>query len=153
MKNLILAFALAAFAGLASGQTATAPDFSGTWKLNPAKSTFPSKKPPTRPETITITSDGDAIQFHHSGDPKDRLPTFFVDGKEHPIQIWAENFEHHFVKAAWEKSILVIQYIDTPAPGYGVTYYTERWSLSRDGKTLTKEVLAKAKELYVYDKQ
>jgi hypothetical protein len=45
------------------------------------------------------------------------------------------------------------QYIDTSAPGYGVTYCTERGRLSSDGKTLTKEVLAKAKELCVYDKQ
>jgi hypothetical protein len=134
MKNLLLALTLAAFAGLAFGQTATTPDFSGNWKLNSAKSTLP-KKPPTRPETITITADHDAIQFHHSGDPKDRLPTFIVDGKEHPIQIWAENFEHHFVKATWKKSILVIHYIDTPTPGYGMTYCTERWSLSSESSS------------------
>src|SRR5215469_2309374 len=122
MKNLVLVFTLAAFASLAFGQTATTADLSGTWKLNFAKSTLP-KKPPTRPETVTISTEGNTIQFHHSGDPKDRLPTFIVDSKEHPIEIWAENFEHHFVKATWEKSVLVIQYIDNPTPGYVVTYY------------------------------
>ncbi len=152
MKNAVLGFTLTAFASLAFGQTATTPDFSGTWKLNLAKSTLP-KKPPIRPETITVTADGDTIEFHHSGDPRDRLPTFIVDGKEHPIEIWVENSEEHFVRAAWEKSTLVIQFVNKPAPGHSVAYYSERWSISSDGKTLTKEVPGTVKELYVYDKQ
>jgi hypothetical protein len=152
MKNVVLGFTLTAFASLFFGQTATTPDISGTWKLNLAKSTLP-KKPPTRPETITVTADGDTIQFHHSGDPKDRVPSFIVDGKERPIEIWAENSEQHFVKAAWEESTLIIQFLKTPAPGNSVVYCSERWSLSSGGKTLTKEVPGTVKESYVYDKQ
>lgn len=124
----------------------------GNLEVKSCESTLP-KKPPTRPETITVTADGDTIQFHHSGDPKDRLPSFIVDGKERPVEIWAENSEQHFVKASWEKSTLVMQFVKTPAPGHSVAYCSERWSLSSDGKTLTKEVPGTVKELYVYDKQ
>ena len=74
MHRLLLTLALsAALASIAFAQTAETikpPDVSGKWKLNLSKSTLKSK---LQPETITITTDTDQIQFHHSGEPKDRL--------------------------------------------------------------------------------
>ena len=90
--------------------------------------------------------------LHYSADPKDRSYTYIVDGKEHPLGIWVENDSPRFVKATWEKSVLVIEYI-LRAPSQDVIHDTERWSLSSDGKTLTKDFEGKAKLAYVFDKQ
>ena len=153
MRNLLLALALFTFfAGSSLAQTATTPDFSGTWKMNLPKSTIPKKASPPRSDIVTITTDGDTIQFHYSADPKDRSYTYIVDGKEHPLGIWVENDSPRFVKATWEKSVLVIEYI-LRAPSQDVIHDTERWSLSSDGKTLTKDFEGKAKLAYVFDKQ
>jgi hypothetical protein len=151
MRKLLLAFALCTlFAGLASAQTPTTPDFSGIWKLNLVKSTVP-KKIKLSPETITITTDGDTIDFHHSADPKDRSYTYIVDGKERPVGIWVENDAPRFIKATWEKSVLVIEYT-AHLPAIPIDE-TARWSLSSDGRTLTEEIDKNPKLSYVYDKQ
>lgn len=150
MTRLLLTLALgAAFCSSAPAQTAATPDLSGTWKLNPAKSKLP-KKPPTKPETITIIADSDKIQFHHSGDPKDRLETFIADGEEHPLGIWLETEPRHFVKTSWDKSTLVIEFINH---GLDAAFNSiQRWSLSPDGKSLTMEIPGPNLS-YVYDKQ
>jgi hypothetical protein len=153
MRNLLLTLALFTFfAGSSFAQTATTPDFSGTWKINLPKSTIPKKTAPPRSDIVTITNDGDTIQFHYSADPKDRSYTYIVDGEEHPLGIWVENDSPRFVKATWEKSVLVIEYI-LRATAQDVIHDTERWSLSSDGKTLTKGFEGKSKLAYVFDKQ
>ena len=147
---LTLTFTLALSAALASSalaQTAATPDLSGTWKLNLSKSTLKSK---LQPETITITTDGDKIQFHHSGQPKDRLETFIADGEEHPLGIWTETAPPRFVKTTWDKSTLVIEFINH---GPNATFNAvQRWSLSSDRKSLTMQLPAPNLS-YVYDKQ
>ncbi len=87
MHRLLLKLALgAALTSTAPAQTATTPDFSGTWKLNLAKSKLP-KKLPIKPQTVTIAADAHAIQFHFSTDPKDRLYTFVPDGKARTVYV------------------------------------------------------------------
>ena len=132
----------------ALAQTTAHPDFSGTWKLNLAKSKPPNSK--IKSEIITITTDGDQIQFHYSGEPKDRLHIFTPDGEEHPVGVWTETDPPSFVKTSWDKSTLVIEFF-TRAPG-GISGVIQRWNLSPDGKSLTMEVPT-PKLSYVYDKQ
>jgi hypothetical protein len=166
MKRLLLSIALsAAFSSPAPAQTAATPDLSGTWKLNLAKSKLP-KKLPTKAETIRITTDGDAIQFHFSGDPKNRVYTFVPDGKVRTVYLvegkrrlgWGED-PVELVKARWEKSFLVIEYdvksgldpadpVDSMAPWPASLY----WSVSIDGKTLTEKYDG-SNWIRVYDKQ
>ena len=110
MRRLLLTLALAAaLVSTAFAQTTAQPDLSGTWKLNLAKSKLP-KKVRIKPQTIRITTEDDAIQFHFSGDPKNRVYTFVPDGKVRTVYLvegkrrlgWGED-PVELVKARWEK--------------------------------------------------
>jgi len=163
MHRLLVTLALgAALAGMALAQTATTPDLSGTWKLNLAKSKLP-KKVGIKPQTIRITTDDDAIQFHFSSDPKGGRYTFVPDGKVRTAYLvegkqrlaWGED-SVELVKARWEKSSLVIEYdvksdLDSVAidPTPSLSLY---WSVSIDGKTLTEKYDG-SNWIRVYDKQ
>ena len=163
MRRLLLSIALgAAFSSPAPAQTAATPDLSGTWKLNLAKSKLP-KKVRIKPQTIRITTDDDAIQFHFSGNPKGRRYTFVPDGKVRTAYliegkerlVWSED-SVELVKARWEKSSLVIEYdvksdLDSVAidPTRSLSLY---WSLSIDGKTLTEKYDG-SNWIRVYEKQ
>jgi hypothetical protein len=152
MKRALLILALGiACAGLAFAQTATTPDLSGTWKLNFAKSNV-TRKDAFRPETITISTNGDTIQFHYGGEPKDRLHTYIADGKERPLGTWTETDNYGTVRVAWEKSVLVIDRTDH-WPTRDPVHSSERWRLSSDGRTLTMNPDSGGKVSYVYDKQ
>jgi len=152
MRRLLLTIALGtALASSALAQTAATPDLSGIWKLNFAKSKV-SKKNKVRSDTITITTSGDTIQFHYSADPKDRLYTYIVDGKERPIGIWVENDDFIVVKATWEKSVLVIEHI-VRVPGQDPIHDIDRWSLLSDGQSLMLDPSSNGKLSYFYDKQ
>ena len=152
MRRLLLTIALsAALASTSFAQTATTPDFSGTWKLNLAKSKL-DKHNKIKSQTITITTSGDTIQFHYATDPKDRLYTYVTDGKERPVGIWTESDDYRGVKATWENSVLVIEEI-IRIPGQDLIQSIDRWSLSSDGKTLLLDPDSNGKLSYVYDKQ
>jgi hypothetical protein len=151
MYRLLLTIAItAALITAASAQTVETtkpPDLSGKWKLNHSKSTLKSKLPS---DTLTITTDGDKIQFHHSGDPKDRQETFIADGEKHPLGIWLESEPPQFVMTRWDQSTLVIEFINH---GPNSTFNSvQRWSLSPDGKLLTMQIPG-PNLLYVYDKR
>jgi hypothetical protein len=163
MHRLLLALALsAALASTTFAQTVAQPDLSGTWKLNLAKSKLP-RKLPIKPQTVTITADGDAIQFHFSGNPKGRRYTFVPDGKARTAYlvegkerlVWGEDYVE-LVKARWEKSSLVIEYDVKSDLGSNVVDPTPSlslyWSLSIDGKTLTEKYDG-SNWIRVYDKQ
>jgi len=152
MHRLLLSIALgAALASSAPAQTAATPDFSGTWKLNLAKSKL-DKHNKIKSQTITITTSGDTIQFHYANDPKNRLYTYVTDGKERPVGIWTENDHYRGVKAAWENSVLVLEEI-IRIPGQAPIHSIDRWSLSSDGKTLLLDPDSNGELSYVYDKQ
>jgi len=82
MRKLLMriTFVLAvAFSALA--QTAAAPDFSGTWVLNIAKSTL-LKDSTIKSETIVIDNKKLAIVFHYKTDGKKSTETYTPDGKK-----------------------------------------------------------------------
>ena len=163
MKRRIGVFAALALM-LAAGSVLLAQSnpFVGTWKLNLAKSKLP-KKVGIKPQTIRITTDDDAIQFHFSSDPKGGRYTFVPDGKVRTAYLvegkqrlaWGED-SVELVKARWEKSSLVIEYdvksdLDSVAidPTPSLSLY---WSVSIDGKTLTEKYDG-SNWIRVYDKQ
>jgi curli biogenesis system outer membrane secretion channel CsgG len=74
--TLVLAVMLSALA-----QTTAAPDFSGSWVLNAAKSTLP-KDSTIKSQTIVIDNKRSAIVFHFKTDGKKLTETYTPDGKK-----------------------------------------------------------------------
>jgi hypothetical protein len=144
---------LLAFTPLA--QTGAAPDLSGTWVLNLAKSKL-GKHPSVSSKTIVITyphSDA-TIQMRSTSDGKLSTEEFTPDGKEHVSLQTAEN--QMFTKAQWKKSVLVAEMggriTSGPASGYEPISLKSRWTLSADGRVLTEET-DDPRQVFVYDKQ
>jgi len=158
MHRLLLSIALgAALAGTAPAQTATTPDFSGTWKLNLAKSKL-DKHNTIASETITITSKDATIEFHYTTDGKERTETYTADGKERAT---AEvKGGENVAKATWKKSALVIEEIGrlkmpgSSANGVETFRTTDRWTLAAEGHTLKQDSEGfDTHQVFVYDKQ
>ena len=99
--TLVLAVMFSALA-----QTTAAPDFSGTWVLNAAKSTLP-KDSTIKSQTIVIDNKKSAIVFHYKTDGKKLTETYTPDGNKRvslnmssgqltssaswPTQCWSSN--------------------------------------------------------------
>jgi hypothetical protein len=111
------------------------PNFSGDWKMNPAKSDFGSMPAPTsivqkivhnEPDIKVITTQvGEMGEFTADY-------SYTTDGKE-----CVNKFRDIDRKSTlnWEGDTLVIESkMDVQGNAVGVT---EKWSLSEDGKTLT----------------
>lgn len=81
-KNLVLAFLLLSIGAVAlRAQKSTAPDLSGTWKLNLEKSKLP-KRTNIQSETLVITTSGISIQMQYSTNGRESTETYIADGKE-----------------------------------------------------------------------
>src|SRR5215467_11367988 len=74
--TLVIAVMFSAFA-----TAAEAPDFSGTWVLNVAKSTLP-KDSTIKSQTIVIDNKKSAIVFHYKTDGEKSTETYTPDGKK-----------------------------------------------------------------------
>lgn len=124
------------------------PDLSGSWVLNPVKSTanpIPKAKGPTR---LIITQNGNNINFDsYDGNGLDHSSSFVVDDKERPR--YKTRLERAYARARWDKGELVIvtrSFLDPE----GTQSYTdvERWSLAKDGKTLVHKLSDGKVEVY-----
>jgi hypothetical protein len=117
---------------------APGPDFSGAWKLNLAKSDFGPNYPAPKSRTdkidhrdpnlnITVTE-----QFANAAQPVTGTVRYTTDGKPCINQILGNPLK---ATANWDGDALVI---DTWGNfnGSNITL-KDRWSLSRDGRTLT----------------
>jgi len=152
--------ALAAVAVLASlsavAQSAAPPDLSGTWKLNLQKSKL-EKGGDIPSHNVLISCTGSTIQmnFANSGEP---TYTYIADGKERSGG--ADGRREIFFKASWKRSVLIVETrvheslseVAGSPFGWDLIHMTERWTLSTDGKVLTRD-FGNAKEIYLYDKQ
>ena len=111
------------------------PDFSGTWKLNTAKSEGApgslvvkiDHKDPVFKYTASGSQDGN--EFEETAE----LPT---DGKE------VTTSNGLLVKAHWDGNVLVMEYKSQDGNFAGVA----RHSISEDGKTLTRDADVKSSE-------
>jgi len=146
---LLVAFAL--------NLAAAAPDqHSGTWKLNPAKSSY-SPGPAPKSNTVTINSDADNIKLSSDGIDATGNPTHVeytakYDGKNYPITgvpnvdtVALERPDANTIRSTMKKGDLVVMTVTSV--------------ISKDGKTRTSTFKGKNAEgvdvnnVVVYDKQ
>ena len=146
---LLVAFAL--------NLAAAAPDqHSGTWKLNPAKSSY-SPGPAPKSNTVTINSDADNIKLSSDGIDATGNPTHVeytakYDGKDYPITgipnadtIALERLDASTIRSTTKKGDQVVMTVTSV--------------ISKDRKTRTATFKGKNAEgldvnnVVVYDKQ
>ncbi len=125
-------------------------DLSGTWKFDPDKSkTVAADR--TRSDIVIISCSGSTIRidFPHGDEPS---YTYIADGKErHATKDLALP---RYLKASWKKGSLVTEIIvrvTVPYPWEPI-HTTDRWTLSSDGRVLSRET-DDPKRTLVYDKQ
>jgi hypothetical protein len=139
----------------ALGQTVTAPDFSGSWILDVAKSALP-KDSTVKSETVVIENKKSAIVFRYKTDGKKSTETYTPDGKKRATVKTSSS--QLISSASWRDSVLVIEStLDIKVPNVtvvvtGLKPVIDTWTLSADGRTLTHDV-ADHKETHVYEKQ
>ncbi len=139
----------------ALAQTTAAPDFSGTWVLNSAKSTIP-KDSTIKSQTIVIENKKSAIVFHYKTDGKKSTEAYIPDGKK---RVTLNTSSGQLSSSArWQDSVLVIESTqDIKVPNAtvivtGLKPILDTWTLTADGRTLTHDA-ADHKEIYLYEKQ
>ena len=148
--TLVIAVMFAVFA-----TAAEAPDFSGTWVLNVAKSTLP-KDSTIKSRTIVIENKKSAIVFHYKNDGKKSTETYTPDGKKR-VSVNMSSGQLNS-SASWHDSVLVIEStLDIKVPNAtvvvtGLKPVIDTWTLTAEGRTLTNNA-DDNKEIYVYDKQ
>jgi hypothetical protein len=133
-KTVFHILALAALWG-AINQAAAQPNFSGEWKMNPAKSNFAPLPQPDRlvrkisqhDSRLKITT----TQFGQQREIVTEL-AYTTDGQECKNTIRGEQFTG---TARWEGNALLIE-SKREVQGMEIVQ-TENWALSTDGKTLT----------------
>jgi hypothetical protein len=136
-------------------QTTAAPDFSGTWVLNTAKSTLP-KDSTIKSQTIVIDNKKSAIVFHYRTDGKKLTESYTPDGKKRvSLKMSSGQLTS---SASWHDSVLVIEStLDIKVPNAtvvvtGLKPVVDTWTLGVHGRTLTHDA-DDHKEIYVYEKQ
>ena len=147
----ILAVCLLACACALAAVAQAKPDFSGTWKMNPAKSKFErggpdgiilkfEQKDANLSEVLTLTG----------GNGERRVEAqYTADGKETDVDMGGRPTKGSI---KWEGETLVIAW-----KGEGRSF-TRKCKLSADGKTLTLEVIqvndnGTVTDMVVFDKQ
>jgi len=152
-RAMIATLAVAALAVTGSAQTKT--DLSGTWNLNVAKSDFgPLPPPDSRTDIFTQTAAGLKVAVSESGQQgkQDYTLNYTFDGKE--VVNTAGPFEIKST-AKWDGPLLVIssklKFQDQDIE------LKENWTLSADGKILTKDThftsaMGEGDQKYIYEK-
>jgi len=147
-------FAIAALASLA--MAADKPNFTGSWKLDPDKSTFgPMPPPSSMTRKIEHTEPALNLTEERSGPQGDQSLVFkySTDGKETTNELMGNPVK---AVAVWDGGALVIN-MKADFGGNEIKL-TDKWTLSEDGKTFTdaQHIVAPQGELditYVMKKQ
>jgi hypothetical protein len=108
------------------------PNFSGNWKMNPAKSTWGGAPAPSS-FTRKIVHAEPSIAIDEDQDAQQTARKMTTDGKESTFDVGGADVK---ATANWDGSTL---FVVTTVDVVGVTY-KDRMSLSPDGKTLTSVV-------------
>jgi hypothetical protein len=153
MKHNLLAV-LAMLVISAASSAADKPNFSGAWKMNPAKSNYGAFPAPTSmTRKITLADPSLVIVEDQSGGGTDGTTTrtYTTDGKSSSFEI---NGTAISGSANWDSSDLIVY---TVVDSAGLAF-KDRMSLSTDGKELTSKVLMKsgqgdAEVTIVFDRQ
>jgi hypothetical protein len=148
--TLVLAVMFSAFA-----QTTAAPDFSGSWVRNAAKSKLP-KDSTIKSQTIVIENKKSAIIFNYKTDGKKMMESYTPDGNK---RVSLKMSSGQLTSAAsWHDSVLFIEsWLDIKVPNAtvvvtGLKPVVDTWTLATDGRTLTHDA-DDHNEIYVYEKQ
>jgi hypothetical protein len=128
-------FLIAAWVALAAGSALAKPDFSGEWKMNPAKSDYGQvPMPASIVRTIQHAEPNISIKTVQQSD-RGEITTdlkFTTDGKEGANEIRGSEVKG---TARWQGDTLVIE---TRREMQGAQIRSQdRWTLSGDGRTLT----------------
>ena len=165
-KRWISAFFLLAVAVSLAAQNASPPDLSGTWNLDRQKSDLPKNQ--SAAATIVISCAGPNIAMHWTNEGREASREYIADGKSRVVDPGPTAATE--LKAYWKKSVLIIEELprrpgvalnDGPQPPYGQpkmifvpTAQTTRWTLSKDGLTLKRQIyFMGGMQVMVYDKQ
>ena len=138
-----------------AAQTAPAPDFTGTWVLNLAKS-VPGKDSTVKEETIVIANKKSTVVFSYKTDGKKSTEKYTPDGQPRVMQDLSSG--ELISKARWQGSSLIIEstlQIKIPNVTVNVTGLkpvVDTWTLASDGQTLSHES-EDPKEVFVYEKK
>jgi hypothetical protein len=156
----VIAFAVATSIAPAQDKT----NFSGTWKLNVAKSEFGPVPPPTSQTQVIEQKDNDftcTLDSDSDNGKEHAVLTFTADGKEVVVPADSPNahqgqFNLQTIKADWDGPSLIV----TETGAYsGMDVHSKRtYSLSADGKVLTIALhltlsMGDLDLKWVYDKQ
>src|SRR5438876_7286684 len=139
----------------ALAQAGAPPDFSGTWVLNPTKSTL-AKDATIKSQTIVIVYKKSAIVFHYKTDGKKSTETYTPDGKKRASLNMSSG--QLMSSASWHGSALVIEStLDIKVPNAtvnvtGLKPVVDTWTLAADGRILTHDA-NEHEGVYVYEKQ
>lgn len=136
MTRLFPVLALTALLTGAAAQAADHPDFSGTWKLNNAKSDFgPMPQGPEKFERKVDHKDPEmkvSTTQSMMGNEQTTAVAYTIDGQEHEVRMGAATAK---ITANWKASVLEIN-AKREIQGNAITS-TETWTLSAEGKVLT----------------
>lgn len=124
----------------------------GTWILNVSKSRIEDHRNfgPQTSDTLVITCSGKTVRFDDTLDGKKQQPWIYItDGKEHLFAELPGGDE--ISKAKWKESTLVTRLIGRRTrPPFD---FTDTWTVSTDGLTLTQDSTGRIKQTFVYDRQ
>ena len=129
--------ALVALTGLTAmlASAADKPNFTGSWKMNPAKTDFGPVPPPEKMERTIKHEDPklnvSSVSVNPQGETKSES-NYTTDGKD---SVNKNNGMEVKSVAAWDGANLTIKY-KREAQGMEISF-VENWTLSADGKELT----------------
>jgi hypothetical protein len=151
-----LALILLIMATAASAQDKVAPNFSGTWKMNLAKSRLP-KASKIQSETVIIKQDGPQIEFHFDTDGNQSVHSYTADKKEKVTREIPQAGSKIVEKAYWKGATLVTEskiVFNMSSPIGEMTPTKDSWTVSSDGLVLTEKSQSEdGQSETLYDKQ
>jgi len=173
---LSLATVLALLPAASAQNPPAHPDLSGTWILDVAKSRVP-KTVSLVAQTVVISCSDKTVEFRFAIKGQDSIETYTTDGKDHSYRSQQGEFDS---RAQWKQSVLVTKFsfsaYENRAPKYVVragtlrnaspgrefpngqndaNYAEQRWSLSQDGRVLSRVWVnyGFSELVYVYNKR
>lgn len=128
-------------------------DFTGTWRLNPAKSKgFPDWRPET---TIVIIQGPTQIQFSYFLTPEAAQPfethNYVTNGREQKLYVAAT--EDTYVSARWRSNTeldIRVHHVVRGEIADSDWNETDTWTISQDGKTLVNK--QSDRKVLIFDK-
>jgi len=139
-----------------STQDKVAPNLSGTWRMNLAKSKLP-KASKIQSETVIIKQDGLQIEFHFDIDGNQSVHSYTADKKEKVIREIPQAGSKIVDKAYWKGATLVTEskiVFNMSSPIGEIMPTKDSWTVSSDGLLLTEKSQSEdGQSETVYDKQ